>query len=215
MKCRSRCEKSIYGWVVSSLISLTALNAFSETVYFALDNVILDDSTQINGIISWTYTAGDFENGTRQFLSLTIPHSVHNQDDLVGTIEPGQIEITFEGNVHDDGVDIKLVLVPALTPFTSSLIDTNTTASKYSIGGNGFNDGFFISGRVVPTNLTLSITADEPGFVFIEWSPDIPGVVLQEKPVLATNWMASASGGTNSVVVPVAEPTRFYRAVKP
>lgn len=214
MKYRSHFKKVSCG-VLVSLISLAAFHVYAETVYFALDNVILDDNTQITGLISWDYTVDDFENGSGQFVSLTIPHSSHNQDDLIGTIEPGQIEITFEGNVHDDGVDIKLVLVPALTPFTSSLIDTNTTASKYSIGGNGFNDGFFLSGRVVPTNLTLSITADEPGFVFIEWSPDIPGVVLQEKPVLATNWMASASGGTNSVVVPVAETTMFYRAVTP
>ena len=189
--------------------------ARAETVYYSLNNVILDDGTQITGIISWSYTAGDFENGVRQFVSLTIPHSSHNQDDLITPIEPSQIEITFEGNAHDDGVDIKLVLQPPLTPETSSLVDTNKTASKYSIGGNGFHDGFFVSGSIALTNLILSITPDSPGFVALSWGPEIPGSILQEKPILSTNWMDSVSGTNNPVVIPVTAPSMFYRMVLP
>jgi hypothetical protein len=94
-----------------SFIQLTAVRAPAETVYYVLDNVILDDSKQITGIFSWTYTAGDFENGVSQIFNLDIPHSAHNQDDLITVVEPSQIEITFEGNAHDEGVDIKMVLL--------------------------------------------------------------------------------------------------------
>ena len=60
------------------------------------------------------------------------------------------IEITLEGSVHDDGVDITLFLSQPLTPTTSSLIDLAETESKYEIGGNGFHDGFFLSGSISP-----------------------------------------------------------------
>lgn len=217
MKLRSyfNTATTICLWVIFGFINLAAFRARAETVYYILDNVMLDDGTQMTGIISWPYMTGDFENGTPQFVSLTIPHSSHNQDDLIATIEVAQIEITFDGNAHDDGVDIKLVLQQPLTPTTSSLIDTNTAASKYSIGGNSFYDGFFVSGSITLTNLTLSITPDSPGFALLSWGPEIPGFVLQETPSLSTNWMDSASGSTNPVVVPVTAPAMFYRLANP
>ena len=196
-------------------INLAAFNGSAETAYYSLDNVMLDDGTQMVGVIAWPYTTGDFENGTPYFVSLTIPHSPHDQDDLIATIEVAQIEITFDGNVHGDGVDIKLVLQPDLTPTTSSLINTNVAASKYSIGGDGFNDGYFVSGSISPTNVTLNITPDSDGFVALSWGPDIPGYVLQETPILSTNWMDSASGSTNPVVIPITAPAMFYRLANP
>jgi hypothetical protein len=202
--------------MISCLFGAVLFYGHAETVYYGLENVTLDDGTQLSGFISWTYTPDNFENGTNQFIYLDIPHSAHNQGDLIATIEPSQIEITFDGNVHDDGVDIKLVLLEPLTPFTFSSIDTNTNESKYSIGGNGGNDGIFLSGRVVPTNLTLNITGNAPDFVFIEWTPDMPGVaVLQETPNLSSNWVESASGIANSIVVPVITNAMFYRVVTP
>lgn len=207
-------KSRIFLWMVFSLISITAFNAHAETVYYSLNNVILDDGTQMTGIFSWIYDIDDFENGAGQFISLDIPHSSHNQDDLIATIEPSQIEITFEGNAHDDGVDITLVLLQPLMPTASSLINTNKTESKYSIGGNGFYDGFFLSGGISPTNATLSITPDPSGFT-LSWEPDLPGHVLQETPSLSTNWVDSASGSTNPVVIPVTTPAMFYRLKKP
>ena len=198
--------------MVSCLLGMALLNADAETVYYGLDRVILDDGTRISGVISWNYSPNDFENGIGQFIYLDIPHSGHNQDDLIATIEPSQIEITFDGNVHDDGVDIKIVLLQPLMPLNASVINTNHTESKYSIGGNGFNDGFFLGGRVVPTNLTLRITENEPDLFSIAWAPDMPGVaVLQESPNLASNWMNSASGSINPVDVAITTNAMFYR----
>lgn len=212
MKTKKICMISM----IFCLLGVLPFNGYAETVYYSLENVILDDGSRIDGFIKWAYTAGDFENGTSQFVYLDIPHSGHNQDDLVTVVEASQIEITFDGNVHDDGVDIKMVLLPALTPFSSATINTNHTESKYSIGGNGFNDGFFLSGRIVPTNLTLNIMADASGFVAIEWAPDLPGIaVLQEKSNLSSNWVESTTGSTNPVLVSVSTNAMFYRVVTP
>lgn len=201
--------------MISGVVNLAAFNAHAETVYYSLDNVILDDGTQMTGLISWSYTAGDFENGVRQFVYLTIPHSFHNQDDLITTIEPAQIEIALAQNTDSDGVDIKLGLQSPLTPYTSSLVDTNKTASKYSIGGDGFHDGGFVSGSITLTNLTLSITPDSPSSVTLSWEPEIPGSMLQEKPILPTNWMDSVSGTNNPAVIPITAPSMLYRMVLP
>ena len=51
-------------------------------------------------------------------------------------------------NARADSVTYALVLLQPLTPTTSALI--NLVTSKYEIGGNGFHDGLFLSGRISP-----------------------------------------------------------------
>lgn len=206
--------KMRYFWAGFSFINLLLFAVSAETVYYSLENVMLDDGTQMTGILSWEYTGENFEDGTATFVFLEIPHTAHNQDDLNITIEPSQIEFSLEGNVDSDGVDITLVLMPPLAPGTSSLINTNTAESKYSIGGDGFNDGYFLSGSISPTNTSLSITPDASTFT-VSWGPDLPGFVLQETPNLSSNWLNSASGSTNPVTILSSAPAMFYRAVKP
>ena len=141
--------KNICFRMICSFIFMAVFNAHADTVNYMLDNVILDDQTQMTGTFTWTYDAGDFENGAGQFTSLDIPHTLHDHTDLKITIDIGKtIEITLIGNYHDDGVDISLVLSQALTPTTSSPLDL--TQSKYDIGGNGFFAGLFISGQISP-----------------------------------------------------------------
>lgn len=141
--------KNIGFRMIASFIFMAAFNAHADTVNYMLDNVILDDHTQMTGTFTWTYDAGDFENGVGQFTSLDIPHTDHDHTDLKISIDIGKtIEITLVGNYHDDGVDISLVLSQALTPTTSSPLDL--TQSKYDIGGNGFFAGLFLSGRISP-----------------------------------------------------------------
>ena len=146
-----RAGKTTCLWLIGSITFIAAFGVHADTVNYILENVILDDSTQMNGTFSWTYTIGDFENGIGQFISLDIPYTSHDHTDLNATIDAGQsIEITLEGSVHDDGVDITLVLSQALTPTTGSLI--NLLTSKYEIGGNGFHTGVFKNGRISPVN---------------------------------------------------------------
>ena len=203
-------------WMIFSFINVIAFNAHAETVYYSLDNVIMsENSEQMTGIFSWTFT-NEFEKGEGQFISLEIPWTIHDESDLTANIDVTEsIEITLEGSVHDDGVDIMLVLLQPLTPNTSSPINLTNTVSKYEIGGNGFHTGYFLSGSISPTNTTLSITPASSGFSEISWGPELPGFVLQETSNLASNWMNSTSGSTNPVVVPVTGPAMFYRLAKP
>ena len=141
--------KNICFWMICGLIFVAAFNAHAATVNYTLENVILDDNTQMTGTFSWTFDIGDFENGVGQFTFLEVPHTSHDHTDLNATIDVGQsIEITLPGSTHDDGIDITLVLLQALTPTTSSSI--NLILSKYEIGGNGFHDGLFLSGLISP-----------------------------------------------------------------
>lgn len=83
------------------------------------------------------------------------------------------------------------------------------TNGQYAVAG-----GFWALPQAVqtPGSPLLSITAAGPGFATIFWEPNTPGFVLQETVSLApTNWVNSASGTNNPVVVPATTPTRFYR----
>jgi hypothetical protein len=157
--------------MICSFIFIAAFNAHAATVNYTLENIILDDDTQMTGRFSWTFDIGDFENGVGQFSSLDIPFTSHDHTDLNATIDIEQsIEITLPGSVHDDGVDISLFLSQPLTPTTSSSIDL--VRSKYEIGGNGFHTGLFLSGSITPiisaidieklTNGNQADAADDP-----------------------------------------------------
>jgi len=172
--------KDIYFWMVFGFIIIAASNAHAITVNYTLDNVILDDNTQMTGTFSWTFNSGDFENGVGQFSSLVIPWTSHNQDDLDAVFDIGNsIEITLEGSVHDDGVDITLFLLQPLTPTTSASVDL--VRSKYEIGGNGFHDGLFLSGSISP-------------------APSVPSVSLHG--LLALAGLLLASGWHHSAAAP-------------
>lgn len=206
--------KPICLWMVLGFIYIGAFNARAEVVYYTLDNIVLDDTTQMTGLFSWTYATGDFENGDGQFITLDIPWTSHNQDDLAAVFDIGNsIEIILTNSVHDDGVDITLFLSQPLTPTTSAPLDL--TRSKYEIGGNGFHVGGFVSGSISPVEIVLNLVPASPGFATLSWEPELPGYVLQETSNLSSNWMDSASGSTNPIVVPTTAPTMFYRLAKP
>ena len=135
--------------VCSGFFLVMTVAAHAENVVYTLDGLILDDGTTITGTFSWVYDLDDFENGVGQFVSLEVPHTLHDQNDLEATFDMGSsIEITFPGNLHDDGVDITFFLSQPLTPTTSAPLDLNE--SRYEIGGNGFHTGFFLSGSITP-----------------------------------------------------------------
>ena len=146
--------KFIYLGIAISVVTLAGADVKAEVVEYTLENVILDDNNaQMFGTFSWTYVVGDFENGIGQFSYLDIPYTSHDHTDLDATIDVGSsIEITLEGSVHDDGVDITLFLVQPLTPTSGSAVDLSR--SQYEIGGNGFHTGIFLSGSVEPTAVT-------------------------------------------------------------
>ena len=149
-----KAANTICFWVILSLTVVAVSRAHAEEVHYALENVILDDgAVPMAGTFSWTYTSGDFENGAGQFSFLSIPYTLHDHTDLNAVFDIGSsIEITLEGSVHDDGVDITLFLLQPLTPTTPAAIDL--VRSKYEIGGNGFHVGSFLSGDIVLSGVT-------------------------------------------------------------
>ncbi|MBU2501278.1 T9SS type A sorting domain-containing protein [bacterium] len=146
----SRCLPAL---LVLGFLGMAPSSALTAVVQYTLENVILDDGGALmSGAFTWTYAPGDFENGTGEFTSLDIPYTTHDHTDLLAVFDVGgSIEITLEGSVHDDGVDITLFLLEPLTPTTGS--DLDLARSAYEIGGNGFHTGSFLSGRVAPVDI--------------------------------------------------------------
>ena len=91
--------------------------------------------------------------------------------------------------------------------------NTPMTGGAYSLTG-----GFWalpVAVQVIGAP-TLTISPAAPGQARISWTPATPGFVLRETMSLSpTNWVNSASGATNPIVVPATLPTKFYRLFKP
>ncbi|GAF68403.1 unnamed protein product, partial [marine sediment metagenome] len=136
--------KIIWFWGICSFIDIAALHAHAGLVNYTLDDVRLDDNTQMLGTFSWTFNVGDFEGGVGVFTALEIPWRPDDtfppleDPGMVLAIENNQIEISLDGNFHDYGLDISLKFVQPLSPTQSSLIDPNT--SFFECCGNGFKD---------------------------------------------------------------------------
>ena len=156
---------ALFSWLAAVMSVGTAQAA---TVSYTLDDIFLDDGTQMTGAFDWTYTIGDFEGGSGIFTALELPHGPNGtvppleQEGMVLTIEYRQIEISLDANLHDYGLDIILKFVQPLSPTQSSLIDLDT--SFYECCGNGFEDHFFSSGSISPVVSSVPIPAAFPLF---------------------------------------------------
>ena len=134
------------------IMSVGAVQA--ETVSYILEDVFLDDGSQMTGAFDWTYTVGDFEGGSGVFTALEIPWRPNGtappleQAGMVFTIENKQIEISLNGNFHDYGLGIILKFVQPLSTTQFSLVDL--AKSFYECCGNGFKNQPFSSGSITP-----------------------------------------------------------------
>lgn len=140
--------------------------AQTETVVYDFVDVWLDpvishpweDPQQMTGSFQWTYTPGDFANGTGELLTLYLPWWGSDLTDLNFTSDTGSIEITLGGNYHDRGVDVSLFLVESMTPDQPSTIDTSRSAFDIQVGVS--HQGEVISGSVVPRTAPACLAAD-------------------------------------------------------
>lgn len=108
-----------------------------------------EEPRQMFGTVTWTYDAGDFENGTGTLSDLDLPWwSEPTGPPLSDTIDTGSIEITMDGNWHDYGVDVMIALVGGLTQESGASIDT--TASIFEIQVGISRQGHIVSGALVP-----------------------------------------------------------------
>ena len=146
-------------FAVIALVFSTNVNA--ATVSYTLDEIFLDDGTQMTGAFDWNYTVGDFEGGSGVFTALELPYGPDGtvppleQEGMVFTIEYRQIEISLDGNFHDYGLDIILKFVQPLSPTQFSSIDLST--SFHECCGNGFENHSFISGSISPVPVPAAI----------------------------------------------------------
>jgi hypothetical protein len=140
----------LFTWL-AAVMSVGAAQA--ATVSYILDDVFLEDGTQMTGAFDWTYDIGDFEGGSGVFTALDIPWRPGGtlppleDENMVLTIEFKQIEISLDGNFHDYGLDISLKYPLGLSPTQSASIDE--TISSYECCGNGFKDQDFQSGGMI------------------------------------------------------------------
>jgi hypothetical protein len=163
-------------WIVRvALFSLLAAimsvgTAQAATVSYILDDIFLEDSTQITGAFDWSYTIGEIGDGTGVFTALEIPWRpggtppTLEDPNMVITIESNQIEIAGHNSFHDYGLDI-ILKYEQLSPTLSTLINTGTGASKYECCGNGEKDQAFSGGSITPTASSVPIPAAFPLFM--------------------------------------------------
>ena len=107
---------------------------------------------------------------------------------------------------------------------TGGVYSVSGTIGQPDAGGPMTNGQYSVTGGfwALPTAIqvagapTLTIVPAAPGQATISWTPNTPGFVLQETLSLSpTNWVNSASGTTNPIVVPATVPAKFYRLFKP
>jgi hypothetical protein len=103
----------------------------------------------MTGTFVWTYTPGQFENGSGKFLNLSIPWwGTRTSPAKKISIQPKSIEITMIGNYHGYGLDITMQLQPPLSPDKVSPIDR--VRSKFHVEVGVAYEGHFTGGTIVP-----------------------------------------------------------------
>ena len=159
-------------------ILLTLLGSFSATASaqtrvatFTLDNVWLNPDIShggppapMSGTFEWTYTVGDFDNGSGEFLDIYVPWFGSDMSNLVFTIDLNSIEITMNGSYHGLGVDVNLKLTSDLSLDTPAL--TDTVNSSFHIEAGNYR-GHMTAGSVHTVDaLTLSVSGICPTMQF-------------------------------------------------
>jgi hypothetical protein len=107
---------------------------------------------------------------------------------------------------------------------TGGVYSVSGTIGQADTGGPMNNGQYSVTGGfwALPTAVqvegapTFTIAPAAPGQAAISWAPNTPAFALQETLSLSpTNWVNSASGPTNAIVVPATLPMKFYRLFKP
>ena len=140
-----------------AILVAVSYHASAATITYTLDNIVQDDSNRLTGSFDWTYTE-TFAGGSGVFTSLWIEGDTGTPvpfNELTIDIQPKSIEITFAGEVHNNGIDIKLVF--GGNGFTEQggliLLEPEVQFgpySKWSLQGGG-NSGLYDSGGIAST----------------------------------------------------------------
>jgi hypothetical protein len=186
------------------LFGLTSLaSAQTTSMNFSLDDVWLlpdvsnpgDPAVQMTGTFRWTYPAGQFENGSGEFLNLNIPWYGTDIQGLIINIDLPSIEFVKRPPVTTVDVDLMMFFLSDLDPNQPAVI--NTTTSIFEVQSFGVShQGHLISGAVVAdAPLSLSITGSCPDFQF-----SVTNATRLERVALLR------AGGLGTFVVPTGKP---------
>jgi hypothetical protein len=142
---------------------LAAHSASALTVAFWLNNITYSSTNGLygistgNGLIAWTYNAGDFQNGTGQYVFVNLPPYTVPPSPIYGpvyTADGSSITGTITQNVDSYSYDFAINYSPALSAPNST---ANITSGKYDLwaynpnfGFNGSFAGNVIGGTVTP-----------------------------------------------------------------
>ncbi len=141
---------SMCSFIMILCLMCIPMTAKADMATYNLNDVYLGSaSNEMTGSFVYTYSAGDFENGSGVFTNLYIPWHGADFSDLVITIEPESIEFSLDGNIHDQGLDITLFLLDGdglSSTSLSSVIDTNR--STYHVEHGGSKKGNIVSGSI-------------------------------------------------------------------
>ena len=149
--------KFILGLATVWLVLISSSGAAqAATVTYTLDNVLQDNAKLMTGSFNWTYTEGDFENGTGLFTELYIPGHGTDIDALTINFDiANSIEFSFTDNVHNGGVNVSLFLQTPLTPTQSALVDLNLSSYEIEVGAQ---NGGFVSGSILASAVPIPAT---------------------------------------------------------
>ncbi|MCA8977622.1 MAG: hypothetical protein KDC98_23055 [Planctomycetes bacterium] len=101
-------------------------------------------SYPMTGSFVWTYTVGDFANGSGQWISHSYSNWVMPLNEI---IETNQLEFSMIGNYHGRGFDMTIRFAPDLSPLFPSLVDPSST---YNIENGIPIQGHIYTGSIVP-----------------------------------------------------------------
>jgi len=154
--------------LIQQLLALLLLagigsSAFAQTrvVTYDLEDVRFTPTQQMTGSFNWTYEEGDFENGTGEFTQVHIPWYWSDLSELAITIDLTSIEFTFDGNLHDRGLDVTLHLLEPLSPTEPSAIDL--VRSRYQVEVGIIHEGDIDSGSIVPQAPACPVDFNDDG----------------------------------------------------
>lgn len=185
------------------LASASAASAQTTSMNFSLDNVWLlpdvsnpgDPPVQMTGTFRWTYPAGQFENGSGEFLNLNIPWYGTDIPGLIINIDLPSIEFVKRPPVTNVDVDLMMFFLSDLDPVQPAVI--NPATSIFEVQAFGVpHQGHLISGAVVPdAPLSLSIAGNCPNFQF-----SVTNATRLERVALLR------AGGLGTFVIPAGKP---------
>jgi hypothetical protein len=202
------------------------------TVAFLLDSITYSNTTVPygittgNGLIAWTYNAGDFQNGAGKYVFVNLPpHTVPPSAGYgpVYTVDAGMTTGTITQNVDTYWYDFAINYSPALSGPNSTAAITSGSYDLYvanpNTGINGNVLGQIIGGTVTPYKPALSVQISSTNAV-VSWTTNYAdGFVLESTASLKSGnlWTTSAIPvnvlGSNYVATNrlVNGPTVFFR----